>query len=454
MFPKLFETQMQGLLGTEMPAFLEALQQAPPVSVRWNPLVPTRVRQAAPWAHSTPVPWHSDGVYLPQRPVFTTDPLFQAGAYYVQEAASMFVFEALRQILPASKPLRALDLCAAPGGKSTLLVSALPEGSLLVANEVIKTRVPVLRENLEKWGYDNTAVTSAEATVFAENLPGFFDLVLVDAPCSGEGMFRKDPDAVREWSPAHVEFCAGRQKSILAEAVQTLAPGGWLLYSTCTYNRQENEQNCAWLCREMDLEYVPLETPADWGITSAERGYQFYPHHTRGEGFFIAVFQKKEGIRPKINAPGQFRSLKPLSKNDAATLRPWLQPEQDMRFFQLPGGEILSWPAWLESDFLILDKALKNKWFGVMLGEVKGKDLIPAQALAHSRLRAESVAALELPAREALLFLQKENFEIHTPLRGWALATFQGLGLGWMKVLPNRINNYFPMERRVRMVNG
>ncbi len=457
---------MQELLPPEEYAdFIAALKEQPPVSVRLNPFkkIEGRVEGEKRTLHSLPstfypspstlhpVFWHPQGFYLPERPVFTLDPTFHAGGYYVQEASSMFLFEALRQTVDFSKPLKVLDLCAAPGGKSTLIADLLSSESLLVANEVIRQRIGALKENLEKWGVANVAITSAEAEDFAA-LEGFFDVVVADAPCSGEGLFRKDPDAVREWSPANVELCSARQKRILANAVEALKPGGILAYSTCTYNRSENEDNAVWLTQNFDLEFVKLEVPAEWGILETDGGYRFFPHKVKGEGFFISVFRKKEGVLKKQNAASSFRNIKPLSKNLVPELARWLNEETELRFFQTPSGEVLALPAAVESHYLVLDKFLKNKQFGTAVGEFKGKDFVPSHTLALSRLVSPTLPALNLEREQALRFLKKETFDLpsETP-RGWTLVRFEGLNLGWLKVLPGRMNNYLPPERRIRM---
>jgi 16S rRNA C967 or C1407 C5-methylase (RsmB/RsmF family)/NOL1/NOP2/fmu family ribosome biogenesis protein len=440
---------MQTLLGAEYADFAAALQTPPPVSVRLNPL---RGAFVHPFAALPAIPWHPEGRYLPERPVFTLDPAFHAGAYYVQEASSMFLHEVLRQVVDFSQKLKILDLCAAPGGKSTLIASMLdPAKDLLVSNEVIRSRVNSLRENIEKWGAPHTAVSSAEATDFA-GLDDWFDVVVTDAPCSGEGLFRKDPDATREWSPANVELCSGRQRRILASAVAAVAPGGILIYSTCTYNRDENDLNAAWVEKEFDLDPVRLDIPQAWNIAATEYGYQFFPHRTRGEGFFLSVFRKKEGPARKHTPASGYKNLKPLAKSQAPELGRWLQPDLDLRFFQTPSGEIMALPATLENDYLVLEKHLKTKWFGANIGEFKGKDFIPGHALAlHSQVSGD-LPGIELSREQALLFLKKETFERSADMQnGWMLARYQGLNLGWMKVLPNRLNNYLPPERRIRM---
>ncbi|MBK8922757.1 MAG: RNA methyltransferase [Saprospirales bacterium] len=443
-----FERRMQAFLGPEYPDFAAALEAPASVSIRFNPFKPSDGNEPP----LTPVPWHPQAFYLTERPVFTLDPLFHAGAYYVQEASSMFLYEALRQTVDFSKNLNVLDLCAAPGGKSTLLASMLSAGSLLVANEVVRQRLGPLRENLEKWGIPNMAVACAAPEDFA-GLEGWFDVVVVDAPCSGEGLFRKDPDAIGEWSPEQVDRCALRQRQILPAAAAALAPGGVLAYSTCTFNRAENEENAAWLAHNFDLEPLQPGIPAGWGIAASEPGYRFYPHRLQGEGFYIALFRKKENPRPLASASTGFRSLQPLPKKLLPELKGWLRADWDVLFFQTPGGEILALPASLEPGFRVLDKVLKNKWFGANIGQFKGLDFIPSHALALSILLHPDLPRVALGREQALRFLKKEVFDLppERPASGWALACYAGLPLGWMKILRDRWNNYLPNERRIRM---
>ncbi len=363
----------------------------------------------------------------------------------------MFLYEALRQTVDFSKTLKVLDLCAAPGGKSTLLADLLGPDSLLVANEVIRTRVNSLRENLEKWGSPQVAVTSAEASDFG-SLEGFFDVIVADAPCSGEGLFRKDPAAMHEWSPMAVELCTARQQRILVAAMAALAPGGVLIYSTCTYNQAENEDNVTWLAQNFDLTILPLQMPLAWGVVTTDGGYHFYPHRVRGEGFFIAVLQKNGEPSRQRNSTGQFKSLKPLSKSLVPEASRWLRPDADLRFFETINGEVMALPTALQEAYLVLDKPLKAKWFGTMIGEFKGKDFVPGHALALSQLVSTALPGVALNREQAQLFLKKETFDLPgTAPRGWVLACYAGLNLGWMKCLPNRLNNYLPSERRIRM---
>ncbi|MBL7827517.1 MAG: rRNA cytosine-C5-methyltransferase [Saprospiraceae bacterium] len=447
--PTAFIDQMRLLLGADgLDEFTTALQLDPPVSIRLNQGKPVDFEQEL----SDRVPWHPYGFYLPERPVFTLDPLFHAGAYYVQEASSMFLYEALKQTVDFSKPLKALDLCAAPGGKSTLIADLLaPQGGLLVANETIRSRTGALRENLEKWGYPNIAITSAESEAF-EALEGFFDIVVVDAPCSGEGLFRKDEEAVGEWSPSHVELCSARQKRILSAAVSCLAPGGILVFSTCTYNSSENSENVQWLEQNFSLEPQTLELPAEWGIESIKGGYQFFPHRLRGEGFFLSVLRKSGGQSNRNNASGNFKSITSLSKSQLPFLQGKLTGNFEAGYYQTSSGEILMLPQQWLSVYLTLDKVLKIKWFGTLIGELKGRDFIPSHSLALSRVASLDLPAVDVDKHTALRFLKKDIFELPAGIpNGWLLVRYNGLNLGWIKAMPNRMNNYLPQERRIRM---
>ncbi len=286
-----FIGSMETYLGDEIGPFLAALDGEPVVSIRLNP-VKTNL-DAKLLVPNEPVPWSRWGYYLEERIPFTFDPLLHAGMYYVQEASSMFVEHVVRELL--AEPVVCLDLCAAPGGKSLALLSALPSGSLLVANEVVRQRANVLAETLIKQGHPHAMVTNNSAADFG-CLSHTFDLVLVDAPCSGEGMFRKDEVAVAEWSHDNVMRCAERQKSILNDVWQALKPGGFLLYSTCTYNVIENERVVLELARFTGARFIQVETEAEWGIAPSfdERtpGYRFFPHRARGEGFSLFILQK------------------------------------------------------------------------------------------------------------------------------------------------------------------
>lgn len=442
---------MQRLLGQEYPAFAEALQAVPPVSIRVN-----RTKYTA--AVSLPaVPWTQTGYYLPERPLFTLDPLLHAGAYYVQEASSMFLEQALRQTLDLQSDLRVLDLCGAPGGKSTHLASLLSPGSLLVSNEVIKSRANILAENVAKWGSGNAIVTSNDPRDFSR-LTSFFDVMVVDAPCSGEGMFRKDPGAVGEWSEENVNLCAQRQQRILMDVWEALKPGGLLVYSTCTWNEQENEQNIAWLAGQEGAQSVSLQLQPDWGIEQTEQqgvsGYRFYPHRTRGEGFFLAVL-RKAGEAEINDTRGRGKKKKSkltlAGKKEAALVEDWLQ--QPEKFSLLQHGEVLF--ALPEHQLEAAEEVYQHLYVlygGIELAEAKGKKLKPLQGLALSQhLNKDAFATTDLDLEQALRYLRKEDISLGTNGTDWLLLQHQGLPLGWAKQIGARLNNYYPKEWRIRM---
>lgn len=293
---------MRQLLGDEeYIQFAGSLDTPCPTSIRLNPQkvnaeVMDELHAEYGIDASSRVAWCQDGYYLASRPTFTLDPLLHAGAYYVQEASSMFISHIIEQYM-SERPLSALDLCAAPGGKSTLLASTLPEGSTLIANEVVPKRAKILEENMAKWGSERVTVTSRQARFFGQ-MPSAFDLILCDVPCSGEGMFRKDEGAVSEWSKANVDMCWRRQRDIVSDVWEGLKPGGFMIYSTCTYNTLENEENVRWIATELGADILPCNPLPEWNIKGnllpgADFDCcHFMPHLTRGEGFFCALLRK------------------------------------------------------------------------------------------------------------------------------------------------------------------
>lgn len=438
----------------EMPLVLAAHERPAVTSVRVNPHKPGLLTDTL-----RPVAWTRGGYYLEERPVFTLDPLFHAGAYYVQEASSMFTEHAFRSLAPKDNSLRILDLCAAPGGKSTLLASLLSEEDLLVSNEVIQQRASVLAENMSRWGQMNTWVSNNDPRDFAR-LPGYFDVLLADAPCTGSGLWRKDEAALGEWSEANVKLCSERQKRILADALPALKPGGLLLYATCSYSIEENEEIAAWLNQELGLE--PLDIPLDpaWHIRETTykgiKGYRFYPWQLEGEGFFLAAFRKEGGALPRGAGHKPQKAFNgssrrsPISKtrDDSARWSDWLHT--DFRSIER-NGDYYAIPAALEQELSLLQAALRIKKTGTALGRIAGKDIIPDHELALSVHLSRDVNRLDVGKEEALLFLKKEEIRRGEGLKGWQLVTYSGLGLGWGKWLPNRMNNYFPKNWRIRM---
>ena len=398
--PEEFIRYTRETMGEELfQRYLESFQQETPISIRLNPTkqnTPARTTEQteASMLDAEPVPWCRHAYYLPQRPNFTMDPLLHAGCYYVQEAASMFLDEVLRQHLPAiGSPLAALDLCAAPGGKSTLLRSALPDTCTLYSNEPMRNRASILLENVTKWGHANHIVTNNYPRDYRKSKMRF-DIVLCDVPCSGEGMFRKDEATIREWSLQNVERCWQLQREIISDAWTCLTPGGLLIYSTCTFNTKENEENIRWILEEMDAEILPVETKAEWHITGSLLPdftvpvYRFIPGISRGEGLFMCALRKKGSHTP---APAPKKG----SQSALKVLSPPLSLQQAGKVY---GSETV--------------------------------DLSFAQAIAY--LRGEAIV---LPA--------------DTP-RGLITVGFMGHPLGSVKNIGTRANNLYPKEWRIR----
>ncbi|WP_221626986.1 rRNA methyltransferase [Pontibacter sp. Tf4] len=448
--PLTFETRMQRLLGENYSSFQQSLQQAPPVSIRVNR------HKFQNNIHFPHVPWTNSGYYLAERPSFTLDPLLHAGAYYVQEASSMFLEQVLRQTINLDQPLHVLDLCGAPGGKSTHLASLISKDSLLVSNEVIKSRATILAENIAKWGSGNVLVTNNDPRDFAR-LPEFFDVMVIDAPCSGEGMFRKDPQAVEEWSEENVILCARRQQRILADTWQALKPGGILIYSTCTWNEAENEENMAWLAEQENAESIKLNFEDCLGIVRSElngvEGYRFYPHAVQGEGFFLAVMRKNGAPEEENYSSGKKKKykLQEAGKKEKALVQDWLQHPDDLAWIQ-HNETIFTLPENLFEAADELYQKLYVIYGGTQVAEVAGKKVKPLQPLALSQhLNKDAFNAIELNFEQAIRYLRKEDINLGTHGTDWVLLQYKGHPLGWAKQIGNRINNYYPKEWRIRM---
>ncbi len=417
-------------------------------SIRRNPFKAT---QDSLLPEGVQVPWCPYGRYLEERPSFTLDPAFHAGAYYVQEASSMFIWYVLEQLIgneTAGK--KVLDLCAAPGGKSTLLSTYFKDG-LLIANEVIKTRAAVLVENITKWGTSSVIVTNNDPAHF-QSLPAYFDVMMVDAPCSGSGLFRKDPLAIAEWSEDNVQLCSQRQQRILADVLPALKQGGLLLYSTCSYSVEEDEAIADWLINEMEMEPVALALPEGCGIVETisplhrAKGYRFYPDKVKGEGFFISVFRQQKNVvgpgkRQKENA-----LLQP-SRQEMPLLQAFMPTLDRVNFFK-QADAVRCIPAVWWKELQLLSGQLYIKKAGTELGSIKGRDIIPSHELALSLLPLNHFPAIDLSREEALQYLRRKSFQADAR-HGWYIIRYDHLPLGWVKVLPNRINNYYPAAWRI-----
>lgn len=456
--PQAFIERTRQLLGEDIyPCFEEALAHEVPVSIR-----PNRMKCTLP-VEGEPIPWTSSGMYLKNRPTFTFDPLFHAGCYYVQEASSMFVEKVLQTYV--KEPVVMLDLCAAPGGKSTLCRSALPEGSLLVANEVMRNRSQILAENLIKWGHPEVVVTNNDPADFTE-LTHLFDVILTDVPCSGEGMFRKDPVAVDEWSVENVDICWRRQRRILTDIWPCLKPGGILIYSTCTFNREEDEDNVAWIAKELGAEILPVSIEESWGITGNLIGkdfpvYRFLPHKAKGEGFFLAALRKHEGVCEEMSSRfSKTSSRMDKKKKGKDSKQPLSVPKEakawlaDASDYELAVKEtsVSAFPKAYQGEYALLQQYLKVIHAGITLGEIKGKDLIPHHSLAMSTaLATDAFPKAEVTYEQAIAYLRKEGLVLDADVpRGYVLLTYQQAPLGFVKNLGNRANNLYPQEWRIR----
>lgn len=439
-----FVERTRALFGEERYGrFVQALETEPVVSIRFNG------RKMEADSSLNAVPWASAGRYLGSRPVFTADPLFHAGCYYVQEASSMFVEQVVRQYL--DRPVRALDLCAAPGGKSTLLLSLLPQGSMLVSNEPVPLRAQILAENVTKWGNAASLVTRNEPADFAP-FRNFFDFILVDAPCSGEGMFRKDSYAVEQWSVSNVEQCAKRQREIVADIWESLRPGGLLVYSTCTFNREENEDCVEWIASELGAEVLKLEISDEWNITGSltTEGlpvYRFIPGYTAGEGLFLAVL-RKDGSSTVMQPKAPRMQLAPAKlKSEVAK---WIAAPGDFDFV-MQGDTVIAMPKEHTAAMLALQQKLKVLHMALPLAEVKNNKILPLHALAMStELVAQAFNAVELEREKALAYLHREALLFADAPVGHLLLTYKGTPIGFVKNIGNRANNLYPAEWRIR----
>ena len=450
MLPVSFLNSLKGLPGYHKESFVRTHELGTQVtSLRLNPAKPIDTAQHAFLNNSTPIPWCANGHYLSERPSFVTDPLWHAGAYYVQEASSMFIQTILDQIMPQAKGKIALDLCAAPGGKSTLLASHFKQG-LVVANETIKSRNAILVENITKWGADHVVVTQNDPSHF-KALPQFFDLLLIDAPCSGSGLFRKDPAAIEEWSEEAVQHCSTRQVRILEESINTIKEGGYLIYSTCSYSFEEDEKIMDTIAAMPGMQNISLNLPSSWKIVETESpvhhatGFRFYPDQVKGEGFFVTVFQKQSDLTGGYYA-ADFKWTS-ISKQEQAVLVSHFELPEDYIVISHQ-NTLLAIPAFFENSIKALLKNLYVKKLGIDIGAIKGKDLIPAHALAMSDWGNLPYGRIEVDLATALQYLRRADLVL-AGNKSWQAICYQNIRLGWAKLLPNRMNNYYPTEWRI-----
>lgn len=444
MLPEGFIKRIRSQDHLDAEILLPALEKPSPVSIRIN---------TTKWARkplkADKVTWCSSGFYLDSRPSYTFDPLFHAGCYYPQEASGMFLEEVFNQIEALSGYIRVLDLCGAPGGKSTHLASLIGTHGLLVANEVIKSRATILAENIAKWGITNTIVSQCDPSDF-RFLPGFFDIIVVDAPCSGEGMF-SDPFARKEWSQENTIHCSERQKRILFDVWPAIRENGYLIYSTCTFNPGENEENIKWLVKKQMAESVEIKISSFDGIKEIDhqgiKGYGFHPGSIRGEGFFISVIRKNNssGTKKVRNTKLNFPELK---KSDMDIVKRWsdFRKESILKF----DDQIISFHG-KAGDYNMLIKSLKIIRSGTMICKTSKDGYVPSHELSLSdSFRNDGFPSEELDYNQAINYLRRENFISETRSKGWFLLTYKGINLGFCNNIGRRINNYYPVEWRIK----
>jgi 16S rRNA C967 or C1407 C5-methylase (RsmB/RsmF family)/NOL1/NOP2/fmu family ribosome biogenesis protein len=465
--PKSFEDYTLQLMGAErFTRLCQALDTPSPVSIRFNPFKTTNEeRQSMTFPghegerikQTDKVSWCNEGHYLESRPVFTLDPLLHAGAYYVQEASSMFIDHVIREYV--TEPVKMLDLCAAPGGKTTAVRAALPEGSLLFCNEPVKLRANILSENMQKFGHPEVIVTNNYPKDYARS--GLrFDVILADVPCSGEGMFRKDEDAVRLWSPQNVEKCRDLQREIIETIWPCLNAGGILIYSTCTYNAKEDEENIAWIAENLDAEVLKVPVDDHWDITGPLVGNnpvcRFLPGYTMGEGLFMAVLRKRgeqeEAKENKVREARQRKKEKGKQDHQQPTTayQQWLKEPVN---FHWVADRLVAMPQQWDAYYLQATKYLHILHAGITIGTAKGKDLVPDESLALSTaLSTEAFPRWEADYHEALQYLHREAVALPAEMpKGYVLVTYQGHPLGFVKNLGSRANNLYPKEWKIKI---
>lgn len=450
--PEGFTALMKAEIGESRAEILfSALCGEPETALRVNKRKPV---DRPVYPDMSQVPWCESGSYLSERPSFTQNPLLHAGAFYVQDASSM-IYETIVKGLVSDMPVEVCDLCAAPGGKTTAILNAIPDGSVILANEFSSSRANILKENLCKYGYPNVIVTNTDTSRLAQ-LKRRFDIISIDAPCSGEGMMRKEEAARSQWSEGLIKQCATLQREIIANGVEMLKPGGYLIYSTCTFNTMEDEDNAAWIEETFKLEPFNTNLAGQYGIQGEAKGsipcLRFMPGFTRGEGLFVAVFQKPctisgESYRFKGKKKGN-KGNSITDKKVVDTARSWVDGDFEIINHD---GHLLALSASTASLLDAIPKGVRIMSAGVEVGEIKGKDLIPAHGLAMSTALANPFPKLELSHEAALRYLSKDAIMLPegTP-KGYLTVTYQGLVLGFLKNLGNRSNNLYPPEYRIR----
>ena len=448
--PVAFKERMTKQLGAEEAERLfSALDSASPVAVRLNP---AKCGEEGVWSDGEAIAWSKNGCKLKERPSFTLDTAFHAGAYYVQEAASQFIDHVIAQEELQGK--RVLDMCSAPGGKTTIYSTAVGCDGLVVANEYVRSRANILADNVRKWGMGNVLVTNNAPEHIAQ-FEGWFDLVAVDAPCSGEGMFRKEEVAREDWSEDAVKMCAARQLSIVREAWQSLKDGGLFVYSTCTFNEDEDEGVLRAFMAECGDVFVPsqrVEIDDEWGVVRGEVGafqtFRFFPHKTDSEGLFVAVARKAEPTSQRT-PKARKKVMQEVDKASRKELSRWLMDAEN-HSFALVADTIYAYSSEQFKAVQALSESLTAIYSGVAMGQIfKGK-LKPDWALSqYVGVERKATAVVELDAATALDYLRKKDIAVGDMAEGVNLVMHNGRALGYAKKIGARCNNLYPNSLKI-----
>ena len=445
--PERFVETMRETLGADAEKLFAALDTEPAVSIRLNPAKP------AECFDGEDVGWCKWGKYLAERPQFTLDPLLHGGAYYVQEASSQFVAHLLANHDMEGK--RVLDMCAAPGGKTTIYSTLVGRKGLVVANDISHSRAMALADNVQRWGMGNVVVTCNEPAHIGA-FTHWFDVVAVDAPCSGEGMFRKMDEARSEWTASSPDVCAERQREILAEAWRVLRPGGTLIYSTCTFNPTEDEEVVEWLMSEYgeELESADrIETSDDWGVVRSDIGvfqcFHFYPHKSRGEGFFAAIARKCDGAIRRSMPKARRKLFSQCAKTDVKELSRWVDDASEYSFMMV-GEDIYAYNSAVADAVVTLSENLSVVYSGVAMGRIFKQKLKPEHHLAlYVGLNRDAVPVVDVSLEDALDYLRRNDIAAAQFEDGINVVGYKGVPIGFVKRIGARCNNMYPKDLRI-----
>jgi 16S rRNA C967 or C1407 C5-methylase (RsmB/RsmF family) len=433
---------MQEQLGTEAEAFFNSLSENPVTSIRLNHL-----KGKASFLNLEKIPWSRFGYYLESRPFFHLDPHWHGGAYYVQEASSMIIDSVLQQLNIEQKPKIWLDVCAAPGGKTGIISQYLQDHDVLIANEIVPQRRTVLYENLYKGGYQNTFVAGEKPSAFNEP---FADIILVDAPCAGEGMMRKEDEAINQWSPGLVRECALMQHRILHDVAKALLRGGYMIYSTCSYSHAENIDNVIDLVKSFPFTSLTFNFPEEWNISVIEKGgitgYQLFPHKVKGEGLFFSVLRNDSS---DSRQPSKFRKPEKKFNTIAESLKPHVENHDQLKFIKDSLHHSFIRAEAEEKGMEVLSRFPRAELIAEA-GQIKGKDYIPSHFLPMANLHV-AIETIELSLDQSLDYLERNTrfLPVNKP-PGWYLITFQGTLLGWVKNTVQGWKNHYPLNWRLR----